>query len=195
MKTYRWLTRRKGIFGAVLLVAVLGCNAAAAASPASCDMSLTVELWPDVPDPGDAGFLSSLLGNHPSYRLTLREQRSSTLVVLDLTGPGRGERCENVIEAMRKDARVLSVHAQPVDAQPANPADSDVAVAVVASPLHSEERSDTHLSATGSSPCIGPSNTRWTRGEFCFLSTWETRPVHLQTSGKTVFAKFTKGDV
>jgi hypothetical protein len=70
-------------------------------------MQLTVELWPDVPDPSDPEFLSSLLNNHVGYRLTLQQQRSSTVVVLNLTGPGR---CEDVVETMRKDARVLSVH-------------------------------------------------------------------------------------
>jgi hypothetical protein len=33
-----------------MLVAMLGSNIAAAASPAPCDMWLTVELWPDAPD-------------------------------------------------------------------------------------------------------------------------------------------------
>lgn len=114
MKTNRWLKRGKGIFGVVMLAAALGSNAAAAAVPetATCDLWLTVELWPDVPDPSDAGFLSSLLNNHASYRLTLRQQSSSTVVVLDLTGPGPDERCENVVEAMRKDGRVLSVRVQ-----------------------------------------------------------------------------------
>lgn len=111
MKTYRWLMRRRCIVTAVMLLSALGIHTAAAApEPALCDMSLTVELWPDVPNPSDPGFLSSLLGNHGSYRLTLRRQRSSTEVVLDLTGPGPDDRCENVVEAMRKDGRVLSVH-------------------------------------------------------------------------------------
>lgn len=108
MNTCSWLERRKGVVAAVILIAALGSNAAAAASPESCDLSLTVQLAPAVPDASDAGFLSSLLNNHTSYRLTLRQQRSSTLVDLDLTG-----------------------------------------VAVVATPLSSEEQSGTHLSADG----------------------------------------------
>jgi hypothetical protein len=44
MKTYR------GILGTVMLAAVLGTKAAAAASPAPCNMLLTVELTPDVPN-------------------------------------------------------------------------------------------------------------------------------------------------
>jgi hypothetical protein len=36
----------------------------------ACEARLTVELTPDVPDATDAGFLSSLLTNHPDYRLS-----------------------------------------------------------------------------------------------------------------------------
>lgn len=149
MNTCQWLERRKGIVAAVMLIAALGSNAAAADSPRSCDLSLTVELWPDVPDASDAGFLSSLLSNHTSYRLTLRQQRSSTVVDLDLTGPGPDERCEKVVDSMRRDGRVLSVHVQQADANPNGLEDSQEGVAVVAAPLRSEQRSDTHLSAEG----------------------------------------------
>jgi hypothetical protein len=95
--------------GAVMLGAILGSNTAAAASPGSCDLQLTVELTPDVPDPRDDGFLSSLLGSHTGYQLTLRQQPNSSVVVVELTGPGPSYRCDNVVEAMRKDGRVLSV--------------------------------------------------------------------------------------
>jgi hypothetical protein len=107
--------RGSGILSAVTLVAVLGGNTAAAESPGPCDVQLSVELTPDVPNPRDVGFLSSLLSNHPSYQLTLRRQSNSSVVVLELTGPGPDDRCQNVIEAMRKDGRVLSVkvHQEP----------------------------------------------------------------------------------
>lgn len=104
MKTYR------GILGTVMLAAVLGTKAAAAASPAPCNMLLTVELTPDVPNARDVGFLSSLLSNRVSYRLIFREQRRDSVIVLELTGPGPDYRCENVVEAIRKDGRVLSGH-------------------------------------------------------------------------------------
>lgn len=96
--------------GAVTLSAILGSNTAAAAPLASCDMQLTVELTPDVPDPRDDGFLSSLLGSHTGYQLTLRQQPNSSSVVLELTGPGPSYRCDQVVDAMRKDGRVQSVH-------------------------------------------------------------------------------------
>jgi len=51
------------------------------------DMQLTVELTPDVPDPQDAGFLSSLLSNQVNYRLTMLRERDGSVIVLELTGP------------------------------------------------------------------------------------------------------------
>jgi hypothetical protein len=102
--------RVRGLWGgALMLTALLGSNVAEAAPPASCDMRLSVELTPDVPNPGDVGFLTSLLGDHTGYQLTLRRQRDGSVLVLELTGPGPDYLCRNVVEAMRKDGRVLSV--------------------------------------------------------------------------------------
>lgn len=113
----QYLTQRvRGLWGGALIVmALLGSNVAEAAPPAACDMGLSVELTPDVPNPGDVGFLSSLLGDQTGYRLTLRRQRDGSVIVLELTGPGPDYLCRNVIEAMRKDGRVLSVrvHEEP----------------------------------------------------------------------------------
>ena len=92
-----------------LLLGLLVSETASAAAATECDIQLTVELTPDVPDPSDAGFLSSLLNNHPGYRLELLRVIDPALIELDLVGPGPGYRCEGVIDTMRKDARVLSV--------------------------------------------------------------------------------------
>jgi hypothetical protein len=70
---------------------------------------LTVQLTPDVPDPPDVGFLSSLLDDQVSYQLTLLEVRNDSVVV-ELTGPGPAYRCRRAVNAIRKDGRVLSVH-------------------------------------------------------------------------------------
>jgi hypothetical protein len=101
--------RRTGIAGAVVLASVLNCATASAAAPAPYHVRLTVELAPDVPDPTATGFLGSLLSNRVDYWLSLRRERSDTLLGLELTGPGPGYRCQNAIEAIRRDGRVVSV--------------------------------------------------------------------------------------
>jgi len=110
MTSYPRLNGRTGIAAALLLSGALGSNLAAAAS-AWCDVQLAVELTPDVPNPRTDGFLSSLLGNHTEYRLTLQQLADSSDLVLELTGPGPDYRCHDVIEDLRKDGRILSVHA------------------------------------------------------------------------------------
>lgn len=99
-----------GIIGAVVLLSVLVAKTASAAAPGPCDVRLTVQLTPDVPDPTDVGFLSSLLSNQVDYLLSLRRQRSDSLLVLELTGPGPDRSCQNAIETIRRDGRVLAVH-------------------------------------------------------------------------------------
>jgi hypothetical protein len=100
---------------ALLGVLVLGAESAAPAAPLPpCEMRLRIELSPEVPNPRDAGFLSSLLGNHPDYRLTLGEPdaESASDLTLDLTGPGPDRGCREVVDSMRKDARVVSVEVE-----------------------------------------------------------------------------------
>jgi len=102
--------RRSGsIMSAAMLAAVLVSNIAVA-SPAVCNMRLSVELTPDVPNPVNSGFLSSLLSNQASYQLTLQGWRPGSVIVIELTGSGPDSRCQDVVEAMRKDGRVLSIH-------------------------------------------------------------------------------------
>ncbi|MEJ0035699.1 MAG: hypothetical protein WDO68_06430 [Gammaproteobacteria bacterium] len=96
--------------GAIVL---LGSTAAHAAPPPACDMHLIVELTPDVPNPHDAGFLSSLLNDHPEFQLSWVKQVDMSFVALDLSGPGSLDRCEDVVDTMRRDGRVLSIHAEP----------------------------------------------------------------------------------
>jgi hypothetical protein len=74
-------------------------------------MRLAVQVTPDVPNPGDGEFLSSLLGNHPGYQLFLLQVVDDTNVVLQLQGPGSPDRCQAVIDSMRNDGRVLSIQA------------------------------------------------------------------------------------
>jgi hypothetical protein len=142
MKMYRWLTLIVAVLITVFEVLIFAgaSSTANAASPAPCAMRLRVELTPDVPNPDDVGFLSSLLSNQAGYRLTLQPQDDQSVIVLDLTGPGPDYRCQNVIETMRRDARVLSVH---VDS------DETQAVSVVTAPVPPEGNSNTYLSHAG----------------------------------------------
>ena len=91
------------------LASAAASNPATASAPGPCDLKLTVELTPDVPNPSDPGFLSSLLSNHPAYQLILLQQRDSSVIGVELTGPGPESGCRHVVETMRRDGRVLSV--------------------------------------------------------------------------------------
>jgi hypothetical protein len=78
-------------------------------APPQCSMRLSVEVTPDVPNPGDGGFLSSLLGNHAGYQLFLLRVVDDTHVDVQLQGPGPAERCQAVVDSMSNDGRVLSI--------------------------------------------------------------------------------------
>ena len=99
--------------GACLAATVLFLAPIASADPPMgtprCAMRLTVEVTPDVPNPSDAGFISSLLGNNPSFQLFLLQTVDDTHVILQLQGPGEAERCQAVVEALRNDGRVVSI--------------------------------------------------------------------------------------
>ena len=122
MNRNRWLARATSVLiGAAQLTVLTAAGSAAyaapvlpAAPPVRCDMRLRVELTPDVTNPGDAWTLSSLLRDHPGYRLTLQGQdlENASVILVDLTGPGPDDRCQAVVEAMRKDARIFSVAGQ-----------------------------------------------------------------------------------
>ena len=116
MKAYQRLAARLRAYGAVAafaLLALLGSSPRAAAQEAAvCAARLTVEVSPSVPQAADDGFLSSLLNNHFTYRLDLLRQDASSVLEVELTGPGPDYRCQKVIEAMRKDARVQSIHVE-----------------------------------------------------------------------------------
>ncbi len=104
--------RRLLVLGACVTLPVLcDVRTAAAAEPLTCDVALTVQLTPDVPNPSDAGFLSSLLSNHPEYRLIFQGRSAGDELRIELRGPGPDYLCRNVIQTIGRDGRVLSVHA------------------------------------------------------------------------------------
>jgi len=97
---------------AIKLVAPSGSAAAAVATP--CDLRVRIELTRDVPQLLDTGFVSSLLSTQASYWLILRQQDpyDPSAITADLMGPGPEAGCRQVVEAMRKDARVVRVEVQ-----------------------------------------------------------------------------------
>ncbi len=145
MRMHRWLIPTAASLvielAAVLLLA--RSSTVHADSPALCDMRVDVVLTPDVPDPRNPAFLSSLLSNHPGYRLLLLRQTPGSGLVLDLSGPGPEYRCANVIETIRRDGRVLSVD------EARDPPDDELPVAIVTAPSEPEARPKIHLSLAG----------------------------------------------
>ena len=134
------LRRAAHLFGALALLAALSSGAAATTADESCDVRLTVELTPDVPDASDAGFLSSLLNNHASYRLELVREDDASVLELDLSGPGPEYRCQSVIETMQKDARVRSIRVDSI---------GQVTTAVTPASFSGSESPDAHMSEGG----------------------------------------------
>ena len=97
----------------VAALLLLGSTAAHAQSQPECMMHLVVELTPDVPNPKDEGFLSSLVNDHPASQLNWVKKIDMSFVALDLSGPGPLDHCEDVVDTIRRDGRVLSVYAEP----------------------------------------------------------------------------------
>jgi hypothetical protein len=97
----------KRILSAALMASALAVGSATAQVPITCHRHLSVELTPDVPNPRDLAFLSSLL-TQPGFQLAWRSS-DGWKVELDLTGPGPDDQCRAAIAAMRKDGRVQSI--------------------------------------------------------------------------------------
>jgi hypothetical protein len=97
--------RAVALIAAVMVTTGLADTARAAV----CDRSLAVELTPDVPNPRDSGFLSSLLSNQVDYRLVFRGKADDTNIIVELIGPGPAYRCQEAIDTLSRDARVMSV--------------------------------------------------------------------------------------
>ena len=74
-----------------------------------CALRLLIEVTPDVPNPSDPGFLSSLLGDHTGFQLFLLKMVDDTHVNVQLQGRGSADRCQAVVSAMRNDGRVESI--------------------------------------------------------------------------------------
>ena len=113
----RTLIRVRAAVAASVIVALLGLRLSTTLSAdepralAECAMRLAVEVTPDVPDPSDSAFISSLLGDHPGYHLFLLRVVDDTNVILELQGPGPPDRCQAVVNSISNDGRVASIQA------------------------------------------------------------------------------------
>jgi len=99
---------------AAAMIALMRDTTEAGAQDEFCDVRLAIALDPDVPNVSSEGFLSSLLNRHFNYRLELlgRDDQDTSVVEVELTGPGPEYRCEDVIATMRRDARVQSIQVE-----------------------------------------------------------------------------------
>lgn len=106
----RGIAAAAGAGGAVLLLLV-ACPARADApmTAPQCAMRLSVEVTPDVSNPADPGFISSLLGDNVGYQLFLVQRVDDTHVNLQLQGPGEKSNCQAVVKSMREDGRISSI--------------------------------------------------------------------------------------
>jgi hypothetical protein len=115
MRVGRIAARGRGVVTAaavaLTLVATHTVYADEPIAPPQCSMRLSVEVTPDVPNPGNGAFISSLLGNHTDYQLFLLRVVDDTHVNLQLQGPGPAERCQAVVDSMRNDGRISSIDA------------------------------------------------------------------------------------
>jgi hypothetical protein len=89
-------------------------NSSQSTPVAPCDMRLRVELTPDVSKSRDAEVISSLVSSHPDYQLSLESSdlENSSVIALSLRGPGPEAGCREVVQSMRRNARVVSVEVQ-----------------------------------------------------------------------------------
>jgi len=94
---------------AVLLLAGRAASADEPVAPPQCALRLSLEVTPDVPNPTDPGFISSLLGDNVGFNLFLLKRVDDTHVNLQLQGPGEMSNCRAVVRSMREDGRVSSI--------------------------------------------------------------------------------------
>lgn len=102
-----------GILGSLAAAAVLLSPAwSRADQPIAapvCALRLSIEVTPDVPNPADPGFLSSLLGVNGGFQMFVLQVVDDTHVIAQLQGPGTAEHCRAVVDGMRNDGRVASI--------------------------------------------------------------------------------------
>ena len=109
MRARRTVAATGAILALFSLTGVRQIRADEPVAPPRCALRLSVEVTPDVPNPGNGAFISSLLGDHAGYQLFLLQVVDDTHVNLQLQGPGPAERCQAVVASISNDGRVASV--------------------------------------------------------------------------------------
>lgn len=95
--------------GISFAIGAAGAGTAVAQSARPCKLKLIVQFSPEVPDPRNSGFLSSLEGR-PGFRLVWKSGSKPNMTqTLELSGPGPESRCMREVERMRNDARVINI--------------------------------------------------------------------------------------
>ena len=97
---------------ALVLLAVCATAPAQQTTAPVCQLSFLLELTPDVPNVRDPAFVSSLLGDHGGFRLYLQHVVDDTHLTMSILGPGMRRDCRQVLDDIRKDARVKSLQVQ-----------------------------------------------------------------------------------
>jgi hypothetical protein len=88
-----------------LLTAAILLPQLAAAQVTKCTLQLDVQVTPDVENPRDPGFLSTLVGN-PAYSLVF-VRKSDNGEVLQLSGPPGT--CRDQLEFMRQNSHIINI--------------------------------------------------------------------------------------
>jgi hypothetical protein len=91
---------------AALVAVALGSEAHA---EESCQVRLALQLTPDAAATSSPGFLASLIAD-PRYSLKWI-RGSDTTAIVDLSGPGKDEQCQQGMDVLSRSAHVVSMKA------------------------------------------------------------------------------------
>lgn len=91
------------------MLALFAGGRAISAPATACVVHLTIEVDAEVPRARGAAFLTTLIGNHPGYRLAWVGRQSASVIDVDLVGDGLDGDCRRVVDDLRVDSRILSV--------------------------------------------------------------------------------------
>jgi len=100
-----------------LAIAALVAVSSAAQAEESCQVRLALQLTPDAAATSSPGFLASLIAD-PRYSLKWI-RGSDTTALVDLSGPGKDEQCQQGMDVLSRSAHVVSM--KTVDPNAAEP--------------------------------------------------------------------------